>query len=154
MFLRSPNESVFTPLVLRGIELFPCMFWYLYPFPLDLHVDSQTKILSMRKKPWDIKTLPWILVTTILTGLIGCGSCAYVCITKVFGLTSVKISIFSFTAALAELTAGLLQIGVSILVIRNPLFPTLFNQLFLLEKNCKIFILKNYIKLFSQKVTN
>lgn len=137
MFLRSPDESVITPFVLRGIELYPWFFFYMYPFPLYFRVDSSTNLLSVNKRPWNCKTLPWIFTSVVFTGIVGCGCCAYVGITQMFSLTSYQIPMFSIISVLIELVAGFLQLGLTRVVILNPVLPRMFNELFRLERKCK-----------------
>lgn len=136
------QQSVVTPLIKKAFTLHTRIFCFLYPNIFDIGVDKKG-FVYLKPVPLTWKLIPWMLSMSIITWLLGWGSCMYICVTQMIGIETkpwIEWSLFNtlivsglgaFASAEIISCFGLYHSKVSYLA---------FNELLYLEQKCNKFI--------------
>lgn len=133
------HRVVVTPLIARAINLQSGpLFVFLYPYIFRVTCGKE-KLIFTERRSWSWKLIPWCISQVLVTGIIGLGSCVYICFTQSFDLghvSWVQIHLFNLLIFLVLGMLGLAEILLHVGLLLSPhLFPAL-NGIFDLEKQC------------------
>lgn len=137
--LRIPIDSpTFSPLVIEVIKLLPK--FHLYPSLLHLELIEleSGRTVEFRIRPMSWRLLPWLFNVTVLIGLIGFGSCAFVAYGPTLMETRYRIPISRRIVMLCFTMFPPLHTGICLLFLWRREFADIFNEFVALELECKI----------------
>lgn len=135
---QSAMESIITSLVTLTANLQPRFFFYVYPHPFFLSVDSETNLVRFEQRPWNKNLIPWVFINTfIIYALVG-GSCIYQVKAQFFANKAEETLQINVPLMVTIIGLILLQILVDFLFLFYPELREIFNQILILEKKCKM----------------
>jgi len=131
----SAVPSLVTPLIKQAIYLNHYAFGYLYPAKISLDINDKNTIV-LKKRSFDWKLLPWLIVVVIFTfGFVFC-SCLYLIINQLLGQSpKLQLHIFFLTIALA--IGALVEFILYWIIYKYPEIFETVNAFFRLEQQCK-----------------
>lgn len=130
-------ETVQTNLVKLAAELHPKVFFALYPHPFYFPRDPETGSIVVKLRPFGWKWVPWLCSTIAATIGVGFSSSGYVFVTSLLGMREKSLPIFKMLVMLAYLGVGSIEIFGSMFFMKYREALAGWNQLFVLERQCK-----------------
>jgi len=125
-----------TSLIRLAISAQQTAFFYLYRFRYYAVVEEKLSVISLQKRPWSWKLIPWLLSMVFLIAASGIGSTSYVWLGFLFNLHPRKFSFQTVGFNTWLCICGTVTQSVLLVIHYNPLVLNCFNELFL-EKRCK-----------------
>lgn len=135
------RQSVVTPLIKKAIVLHNHVFCFLYPNIFDIGVNKKGFVyLKPVHLTW--KLIPWFLSMSIITGLLGWGSCVYICAAQTIGIETkpwIEWSLFNTLIISGLGAAASAEIIGCFALYHSTVFFLAFSELLHLEQKCNYF---------------
>lgn len=135
----SIRQSVVTPLIKQAVKLHGYSFFYLYPSSFSFRVNKNDAI-EFSINPFNWKLIPWLLSITIVTGILGWGSCVYICTFQFLGFHAkpwLHWNLFNTLIILGLGMAASLEMSACIVLRLSPQVFHAFSSILKLEQSCK-----------------
>ncbi len=139
--IRHLDQSVVTPLIKKAIILHHHVFCFLYPNIFDIGVDKKGLVYV---KPVHLtwRLIPWVLSMSIITGLLGWGSCVYICVAQMIGIETkpwIEWSLFNTLIISGLGAAASAELVGCFALYHSTVFFLAFSELLHLEQKCNSF---------------
>jgi len=133
------------PLIKKAITAFNHLaFCYMYPYIFFINVDKNG-LISVGKNPICKQTLPWIISITLITTVIGLGSCVLLCTSPMLS-SNIRMEVYYFIMYFGLGSAAILELLATSFLYKSKIMFLAINTVFNLEfesKQLRIYYMNN-----------